>query len=116
MASAKVLGQGDFYNVEKNGKGVAKLYQLGDGSKALRIENLEVNQNTDLFVWLDSAANPKSSKDASTAEYWVLGNLKSTVGSQNYEIPSSIPVDRVKSIVIWCQPVAVAYAAAALAR
>jgi len=116
MASARVLGQGDFYDVEKNGKGVARLYQLGDGTRALRLENLEVNQNTDLFVWLGSAANPKTSKDAVAAEYWVLGNLKSTVGSQNYEIPGSIPIERVRSIIIWCQPVAIAYAAAALSR
>ncbi|MFP5316854.1 MAG: DM13 domain-containing protein [Acidimicrobiia bacterium] len=116
MASARVVGQGEFYNVEKNGKGTARLYQLGDGTRALRFEDLEVNQNTDLFVWLNTAANPKTSRDAVSADYWVLGNLKSTVGSQNYVIPPEIPVDRVRSIVIWCEPVAIAYAAAALAR
>ena len=114
MASACLLSQGDFYNVEKNGKGTARLYQLSDGKRALRIENLEVNENTDLFVWLDAAANPKTSKDVVSSEYWVLGNLKSTVGSQNYEIPPNIPIDKVRSIVIWCALVAIAYAAAAL--
>ncbi len=116
MASGRVVAQGDFYDVEKNGKGTARLYQLGDGTRALRFENLEVNQNTDLFVWLNTAPIPKTSRDASSAEYWVLGNLKSTVGSQNYLIPADIPVDRVRSIVIWCQPVAIAYAAATLSR
>ena len=115
MATAQVLSKGDFYNVEKTGKGTARLYQVGNGT-ALRFENLEVNQNTDLFVWLSTAASPKSSKEATTAQYWVLGNLKSTVGNQNYEIPGNIPIDRVKSIVIWCQPVAIAYAAASLNR
>lgn len=116
MASARVVGQGDFYDVEKNGKGTARLYQLADGTRALRFEDLEVNQNTDLFVWLNTAPNPRTSKDAASADYWVLGNLKSTVGNQNYVIPANIPVDRVRSIVIWCQPVAIAYAAASLAR
>lgn len=116
MATAKVLGQGPFYNVEKNGEGTARIYQLADGSRALRIENLLVNQNTDLFIWLDEAKSPKTSKDAASAQYWVLGNLKSTVGSQNYVIPSDIPLDRVNSIVIWCEPVAIAYAAAAITR
>lgn len=116
MASGRVLSEGDFYDVEKNGKGSARLYQLGDGTRALRFENLEVNQNTDLFVWLNTASNPKTSRDAVSGDYWVLGNLKSTVGNQNYVIPPEIPVDRVRSIVIWCQPVAIAYAAAALAR
>ena len=116
MATARVVGQGGFYNIEKEGKGTARLYQLADGTRALRIESLYVNQNTDLFVWLDSAREPKTSKDAVSSEYWVLGNLKSTVGDQNYLIPADIPVDRVSSVVIWCQPVAIAYAAAALAR
>lgn len=116
MASGRVLGQGDFYNVEKNGTGTARLYQLADGTRALRFESLEVNQNTDLFVWLNAATNPKTSRDAVSSDYWVLGNLKSTVGSQNYVIPPEIPLDRVRSIVIWCQPVAIAYAAATLAR
>jgi hypothetical protein len=115
MATAKVVSQGSFYNVEKNGEGSARVYQLADGSRALRIENLMVNQNTDLFVWLDEAKSPKTSKDVASAQYWVLGNLKSTVGSQNYVIPSNIPIDRVNSIVIWCEPVAIAYAAASLA-
>lgn len=116
MASARVLSQGNFYNVEKNGQGTARIYRLADGTNALRIENLLVNQNTDLFVWLDEAKSPKSSKDVASAQYWVLSNLKSTVGSQNYAIPASIPIDRVNSTVIWCEPVAIAYAAAALAR
>ncbi len=90
------------------------MFSLPDGTHALRMENFEVNQNTDLFVWLDTAASPKTSKDAVSGQYWVLGNLKSTVGNQNYAIPADVPVDRVRSIVIWCDPVAIAYAAAAL--
>ncbi len=44
--------------------------------------------------------------------HWVRGNLKSTVGNQNYLIPADVPVDRVNSVVIWCDPVSIAYAAA----
>jgi len=116
MATAKVVSQGPFYNVEKSGEGTARVYRLPDGTNALRIENLQVNQNTDLFVWLDEAKTPKTSRDVASAQYWVLGNLKSTVGSQNYTIPANIPIDRVNSVVIWCEPVAIAYAAAALTK
>ena len=114
MATAPVLGQGPFYDIEKDSKGTARLFRLPDGTHALRMENFEVNQNTDLFVWLDTAVAPKTSRDAQSAEYWVLGNLKSTVGNQNYLIPADVPINRVNSIVIWCDPVAIAYAAAAL--
>jgi hypothetical protein len=115
-AMATALGRGSFYDVEKQTKGSARLYRLPDGRHALRMEDFEVSQNTDLFVWLAAAVAPKTSKEAVSAEYWELRNLKSTVGNQNYDIPENVPLERVNSVVIWCQPVAIAYGAAALDR
>jgi hypothetical protein len=116
MDTGKVLGQGEFYNIEMTGKGTAKLYQLPDGTNALRFENFEVSSNTDLFVWLSESPAPKTSKDAVDSPYVVLGNLKSTVGSENYLLPADVPPEKIRSIVIWCVPVRVAYTAAILAR
>ena len=115
MAAAKVLGQGDFYNVEMKGSGTARVYQLADGSRALRLENFEVSSNTDLYVWVSTLATPKSSADAVGAPYVDLGRLKSTLGSENYILPAQLTPDKMKSIVIWCVPVRVAYTAATLA-
>ncbi|MGH9177934.1 MAG: DM13 domain-containing protein [Acidimicrobiales bacterium] len=115
MASAPVVGQGDFFDVEMTGKGTVRLYQLPDGRKALRFENFEVSNNTDLFLWLSEAPNPRTSAEAASAPKVVLGNLKSTVGDQNYIVPADLPAERLKSIVIWCAPVSVAYIAAVLA-
>lgn len=115
MATSKVLGKGDFYDVEMKGKGTARLYQLEDGSHALRFEDFEVSSNTDLFVWLSEAPAPKSSKDAVESPYVVLGNLKSTVGAENYVLPADLTPEKVKSIVIWCAPLRIAYTAAVLA-
>ena len=115
MASAQVLGQGDFFNVEMEGKGTVRLYRLPDGRDALRFENFQVSNNTDLFLWLSEAPDPRTSADAAAAPKVVLGNLKSTVGDQNYLIPADLPAEKVKSIVIWCAPVSVAYIAAVLA-
>jgi len=115
MDAGKVLGQGDFYDIEMKGKGKAKLYELPDGSLALRFEDFEVSSNTDLFVWLSESPSPRTSKDAVEAPYEVLANLKSTVGNENYVLPPGFSRDRVKSIVIWCAPVRIAYTAAILA-
>lgn len=115
MATAKVLGQGDFYDVEMKGKGTARTYQLADGSRALRLEGFEVSSNTDLFVWLSEAPSPKTSADAVAAPYVELGNLKSTIGDENYVLPADLAPEKIKSIVIWCAPVRIAYAAAVLA-
>lgn len=115
MATATVLRHGSFYDVDKSGKGTAQLFQKADGSRVLRFEAFEVSTNVDLFVWLSEASAPKSSADAATAPHIVLGNLKSTVGDQNYVVPADIPLEKVKSIVIWCEPVRTAYGAATLA-
>lgn len=114
MAAAPVLRQGAFYPVEKEAKGTARLYQRADGTLILRLEDLEVTNNVDLFVWVSEAASPHTSAEAVAAPHTVLGNLKATVGSQSYVLPADLPVANAKSIVIWCEPIAIAYGAAAL--
>jgi len=115
MEAAAVVAQGGFYAVEKEGRGTARLSRLADGRRVLRLEGFEVSQNTDLFVWLSEAVQPRTSVAAIEAERVEIGNLKSTIGSQNYDIPADLPTERIRSIVIWCQPVQIAYTAAALA-
>jgi hypothetical protein len=114
MTPDKVIASGSFYKVEVRGEGTAKLYRLADGRRILRFENFQTGENTDLFVWLSEAAKPANSAQAVGTPHVELTNLKSTVGTQNYEIPASIPTEKIRSVVIWCQPVAIAYAAAAL--
>ena len=115
MTPDRVVAQGTFYRVEVRGEGTAKLYRLPDGKRILRFEGFQTGENTDLFVWLSEAAKPATSAQAVGTPHIELTNLKSTIGNQNYEIPASIPTEKIKSIVIWCQPVQIAYAAAALA-
>lgn len=112
--SASVAAQGSFYPLEKSGKGTARLYQLPDGRRILRLDDFEVSQNTDLFVWLSEAAEPTTTAEVVSAPKADIGNLKSTVGNQNYEVPADLPTDRIRSVVIWCEPVRVAYSAASL--
>lgn len=115
MTPETVVAEGVFYDVEKTGRGQVRLHRLPDGRRLLRFEDFETSHNTDLFVWLTDAAHPTTSAEAVAAGRVVVGNLKSTLGSQNYEVPAELPPERIRSIVIWCQPVSVAYAAAALA-
>lgn len=114
MTPDRVVAQGSFYRVEVRGEGTAKLYRLADGKRVLRFENFQTGENTDLFVWLSEVAKPTTSEQAVTSAHVELTNLKSTIGNQNYEIPASIPTEKIKSVVIWCQPVQIAYAAVAL--
>lgn len=114
MATAPVLAQGDLYPVEKDAKGTARLYRRADGANVLRLEGFEVSNNVDLFVWLSEAGAPRTSAEVVAAPHVVLGNLKSTVGTQNYVLPD-LPLERVRSLVIWCEPVRIAYGAASFA-
>lgn len=108
------IAQGAFYNLEKEGKGTAKLFELSDGRRILRFEDFEVTNNTDLFVWLSEAPHPNNSAESIAAPHFVLGNLRSTLGTQNYEVPPEVPTREIRSVIIWCQPVSVAYSAASL--
>ncbi len=114
MTPDRVVAQGSFYKVEVRGEGTAQLYRLADGRRILRFENFVTGENTDLFVWLSEARRPTTSAEAINNPYVEIANLKSTIGTQNYEIPAAIPTDRIRSIVIWCAPVSIAYAAAGL--
>jgi hypothetical protein len=114
MTNDRVVSSGTFYKVEVRGEGTAKLFRLADGRRFLRFEGFSTGENTDLFVWLSEATKVTTSAQAVAAPHVELGNLKSTLGSQNYEIPASLPTEKIRSVVIWCQPVALAYAAAVL--
>ncbi|MGH9149863.1 MAG: DM13 domain-containing protein, partial [Acidimicrobiales bacterium] len=114
MAGAPVVRQGSFNRVEKPGSGTATLYRLPSGERALRLDPFEVATNTDLFIWLSEAADPRTSADAVAVPRVVLAELKSTLGPQNYLLPADLPTERVRSVIIWCEPVRVAYIAAAL--
>jgi hypothetical protein len=111
---AQVLGRGDFYGIERKGQGSAVLYRLPGGRLALRMDHFATDPNTDLFVWLSEDARPKTTAQAAKAKHTVLSGLKSTLGDQNYLLSRGVDASTIRSIVIWCNPVQIAYAAASL--
>jgi hypothetical protein len=111
---ARVVARGEFLRVERRGEGEALLYRLPNGRHALRFEGFATLASTDLFVWLSESENPETSADAYTAPYVELAELRSTAGEQNYLLPRDVDVDAIRSIVLWCEPVRIAYAAAVL--
>lgn len=114
MEGAPVLGSGEFYDVERPGSGTAKLYDLPDGQRALRLDPFEVSQNTELYVWLSEADEPRTSAEAVAAPHMEIALLKSTLGTQNYVLPADLSISRIGSVVIWCAPVRIVYTAARL--
>ena len=111
---ASVAARGRFYPIERRGSGSAVLYRLGNDRLALRLEGFSTSANTDLFVWASQSPRPRSTKAALRSRHDEFALLKSTLGDQNYLLPRGTDADAVRSIVIWCEPIRIAYTAATL--
>jgi len=110
------LAEGSFYGIDQQSSGTATLYRLPDGQRALRLDPFVVTANSDLFVWVSEAEAPRTSEEAFRAPHVQVDRLKATAGAQNYVLPAEVATDRARSVVVWCEPVRTAYAAATLAR
>ena len=110
------LKSGEFRDGDRfhKGSGQALIYDLPDGSKVLRFEDLEVTNGPDLRVILTTVPDPDSSEDVHAAGYRELDKLKGNVGNQNYPIPAEADVESFKSVVIYCKPFRVVFAVANL--
>jgi hypothetical protein len=116
VAAAKVLGTARVHDVDKDGEGTARIYELANGTRVIRLEDFFVSINSDLELRLSESPDPKSTDDAVKAPFKVVAPLKATVGNMNYEVPADVDVSRYKSIVIWCEITRNAYAAAPIDR
>ncbi len=115
MTDGNRRAAGDFYGIDQKGSGTVTLYRLPDGDGALRLDPFVVTKNSDLYVWVSEADAPRTSADALRSVHVQVDRLTATAGAQNYLLPDTVDLDRVRSVVIWCEPVQTAYAAAGLA-
>lgn len=116
LASAKVLGTATVYNVDREGQGTAKIYEMPNGTRLIRLEDFFVSINSDLELRLSERPNPRSTDEAVNSPWKLVAPLKATVGNMNYEVPRDIDVSKYQSIVIWCEITRNAYAAASIQR
>ena len=100
-------------SLEHETRGTAKIIQLEDGRRLLRLEDLETSNGPDLRVYLSEI--PESDDWHAYGERYVdLGALKGNLGNQNYEIPTDMDLSRYKSAVIWCRRFTVGFGVAGL--
>ena len=105
---------GEFHSVEHHGSGTATIYQLPDGKHVLRLENFEVLNGPDLYVWLSAAPDANDEATILNNEYIELGRLKGNEGNQNYELPAGVDPSAFNSVTIWCRQFSVNFATAPL--
>jgi hypothetical protein len=115
-AQGAVLSSGPFRSLEHETKGIAKIVELADGSRVVRLEDFRTSSGPDVVVILSSTAATEDSWGAyDDGEFVNLGALRGNVGSQNYKIPGNVDLSRFRSVVIWCRRFNVAFGAAPIA-
>jgi hypothetical protein len=104
LRTGSFVGVGDGIH---NAEGMAKAIPLEDGSNILRLENLQVTNGPNLYVYLAT--------DKSASDFVSLGKLKANNGNQNYNIPSKTDLSKYDTVLIWCRPFSVLFGSAELA-
>ncbi|MFD9353470.1 DM13 domain-containing protein [Streptomyces sp. NPDC060031] len=116
-AGPQTLAQGALISHEHTTTGTAKLIRLPDGSRILRLENLDTSNGPDLRVWLTDAPVREGAAGWTVFDdgtYVSLGKLKGNKGDQNYEVPADVELADYTSVTIWCDRFDVSFGAAAL--
>ncbi|TCO35180.1 electron transfer DM13 [Kribbella steppae] len=116
-APPEVLLTGKLITHEHATEGTVAVLRLADGSRVLRLENLDTSDGPDLKVWLSDAAVVPGRPGwhvFDDGRYRNLGSLKGNHGNQNYAIPSTVKLDDFRSVAIWCDRFNVSFGAAEL--
>ena len=115
MPDGVILSAGQFIEIDAvhGASGTATIYQLGDGSNILRLENFRVTNGPELHVILSAHADPRSRSDVGQ-NMVDLGRLTGNVGDQNYEIPAGLDLSAYNSVVVYCVPFHVVFSTATL--
>jgi electron transfer DM13 len=110
-----VLAEGAFVGQEHPTSGTARVLELPDGSRVLRVEDFSTSDGPDVHVWLSDAAAAADWHAYDDGRHVPLGELKATDGNHNYAIPPDADLTGLRSAVIWCDRFDVAFGSAALA-
>ncbi len=113
LSGATELATGEFRPLAHGASGEAHILQAADGSRTLRLEDLNVENGPDLFVYLSTTPGT-AEEGAFPGRFVNLGRLKGNIGSQNYALDANIDVTQYRSVVIYCKRFSTAFAAAPL--
>jgi len=114
MTAATRVARGKMRTIQRRTEGGVDLYRLPGGRLALRFESFYTTGSPGLDVWLSQARNPESTLDARDAPHVNAGHLRSTLGTYNQLLPPEVTLEEIRSIVIWCPTVTIAFGAADL--
>jgi hypothetical protein len=114
-----VLASAEFIDAEHGTSGTATIYRRSDGTRFLRLQDLDTSNGPDLHVWITD--RPSGGDCDGCRDSWGtyddgavvrLGELKGNQGNQSYEIPEGADLADMRSVVIWCDRFNVAFGTA----
>jgi hypothetical protein len=111
--TAKEVAAGEWRSLEHTTTGKASLIRLPGGAHSVQFASLTTSDGPDLYVYLSPHASNSSEKTFGSG-FTSLGKLKGNRGDQVYEIPSTVDVSTIRSVVIWCQRFSAGFAVAPL--
>lgn len=114
MTKGTLLSRGRVRPVQKKGEGTVSLFRLPSGRLALRFKDFYTSPSPGLELWLSEADNPNSTLDARDSPHQNAGHPRSTYGNYNQLLARGVDANKVKSIVVWCPAVTIAFSAATL--
>lgn len=113
-----ILATGDLITHEHATTGTVQLLELPDGSKVIRLQDLNTSNGPLLKVFLTDAPVIEGTAGWGVFDdgrYVDLGELKGNIGSSNYVIPADADITDLNSVSIWCDRFDVSFGAATLA-
>jgi hypothetical protein len=113
-AEPDTLAGGAFAGLEHDATGTALVVELEDGTRFLRLQDLETSNGPDLRVILSDRSLSDEWDVWDDGRYVDLGALKGNLGSSNYEIPADVDLDDFETAVIWCRRFSVGFGVAPL--
>ena len=103
VSQATLIKTGMLEGINHTASGTASIYER-DGKHTVVLDPYSSQSGPDLKIYL--------SKDADASSYLRLGNLKSTMGKQSYEIPAGTNIDDYDFVHVWCEKYTVVFARA----
>ncbi len=98
------LARGEFVSLDHGTRGVARVLELADGRRIVRLEGLDTSNGPDLYLYVTTtpAAGDESAFDD---EHVNLGRLKGNQGDQNYDLPPDTDLARFATVADLVRPV-----------
>lgn len=112
-----LLARGELISHEHPTTGEVQVLALPDGSRVLRLQDLDTSNGPLLKVFLTDAPVLPGTDGWGVfddGQWRDLGELKGNIGSSNYPLPADADLSRLTSVSVWCDRFNVSFGAAEL--